>query len=149
MVVQTFYNGVTEPMRSMIDTAVGGTLMSKTEEAAFNLIEEMGLDKYQRSSEHGQLKRARSKFDVDALTLLTKKMDVMTQKLGRLNVSAVNSCAPSPTCDRCGFHGHVIENCQNRNPFVTSPSAHVASMNNFQPRLTHDSYSNSYNPSWK
>ena len=39
MVVQTFYNGVTEPVRSMINAAAGGTLISKTEEEAFNLID--------------------------------------------------------------------------------------------------------------
>ena len=47
MVVQTFYNGVTQPVWSMIDAAVGGTLISKTEEEAYNLIEEMALNNYQ------------------------------------------------------------------------------------------------------
>jgi len=46
MVVQTFYNEVTQPVRSMIDAAAGGTLMSKTEEEAYNLIEEMTLNNY-------------------------------------------------------------------------------------------------------
>jgi len=46
MVVQTFYNGVTQPARTMIDAATGGTLMSKTEEEAYNLIEEMALNNY-------------------------------------------------------------------------------------------------------
>jgi len=31
----------------MIDAAVGGTLISKTEEEAYNLIEEMALNNYQ------------------------------------------------------------------------------------------------------
>ena len=44
MVVHTFYNGVTQPVGSMIDEAVGGTLMSKMEEEAYNLIEEMALN---------------------------------------------------------------------------------------------------------
>jgi len=38
MAVQTFYNGVTQPVRSMVDVATGGTLMSKTEEEDFNMI---------------------------------------------------------------------------------------------------------------
>ena len=46
MMVQTFYNGVTQPVRSMIDVAVGGTLMRKMEEEAYNLIEEMTLNNY-------------------------------------------------------------------------------------------------------
>ena len=83
MVVQTFYNGVTQPMRSMIDAAAGGTLMSKTEELAYNLIEEMALNNYQLSNERGQPKRVGGKYDIDALTLLTTKMDAMTQKLDK------------------------------------------------------------------
>ena len=50
MVVQTFYNGVTQPVHSMIDAAVGGTLMSKIEEEAYNLIEEMALNNFQWSN---------------------------------------------------------------------------------------------------
>ena len=51
MVVQTFYNGVTRLVRSMIDAAAVGTLMSKTEEEAYNLIEEMALNNYHWSNE--------------------------------------------------------------------------------------------------
>jgi len=41
MIVQAFYNVVTKPVRSTIDVAAGGTLMNKTEDEAYNLIEEM------------------------------------------------------------------------------------------------------------
>jgi len=149
MVVRTFYNGVTQLVGSMIDAAVGGTLMSKTEDEAYNLIEEMALNKHQWSNERGQPKRVEGNFDVDALTLLTTKMDATTQNLDKLNVSAVNSYAPSLICDRCGFRDHVIENCQVGYPFTASPSEHVAYVNNFQPKLNHDPYSNYYNRSWK
>jgi len=47
MVVQIFYNRVTQPVRSMIDVAAGGTLMSKMKEETYNLIEEMALNDYQ------------------------------------------------------------------------------------------------------
>jgi len=75
MVVQTFYNWVTQPVRSMIDVAAGGTLVCKTEEEAYNLIEEMALNNYQWSNERGQRKRVGGKYEIDALTLLTTKMD--------------------------------------------------------------------------
>ena len=52
----------------MIDAATRGTLMSKTEEEAFNLIEEMALNNYQWSSEHGQPNRIGCKYDIDVLT---------------------------------------------------------------------------------
>ena len=86
MVVQTFYNGVTQPVRSMIDAAAGGTLMSKTEEEAYNLIEEMALNNFQWSSERTQPKRVGGKFELDAITLLTAKMDAMTQKLSLIHI---------------------------------------------------------------
>jgi len=133
----------------MIDAAAGGILMSKTEEEAYNLIKKMALNNYQWSSEHGQPKRVRGKYDIDALTLLTVKMNAMTQKLDKLNVNAVNSCALSPCCDRCGSLDHLTKNCQVGNPFASPHVEHAAYVNNFQPRLNHDPYSNSYNPSWK
>ena len=46
MIVQIFYNGITQVMRSMIDAAVNGTLMSNTEDEVYNLIEEMALNHY-------------------------------------------------------------------------------------------------------
>jgi len=49
-------------VRSIIDAAAGGTLMSKMEEEAYNLIKEMALNNYQWSSEHGQPKRVGGKL---------------------------------------------------------------------------------------
>jgi len=123
--------------------------MSKTEEEAYNLIEEMALNNYQWSNERRQPKRVGGKYEIDALTLLTAKMDAMTQKSDKLNVNAVNSCAPFPLCDRCGSLEHVSENCQVGNPFASPHVEHATYVNNFQHRPNHDPYSNSYNLGWK
>jgi len=123
--------------------------MSKTEDEAYNLIEEIVINNYQGSNKRGQAKSIGGKFDVDALTLLTAKIDGITQRLDKLNVNAMNSCALFPTCDKCGSHDHMNENCQVGKPFAPSPSDNVAYVNNFQPKLNHNPYSNTYNPSWK
>jgi len=47
MLVQAFYNGVTQLIRFTIDEPGGGTLMNKTEDKAYNLIEEIALNNYQ------------------------------------------------------------------------------------------------------
>jgi len=47
--VQTFYNGVTQPLRSTIDATAAGTLVNKTEHEAYNLIEEITLNNLQWS----------------------------------------------------------------------------------------------------
>jgi len=50
MIIHTFYNGVTQSVRSTIDAATGGTLMNKTEDKAYNLIEKMELNNFQWST---------------------------------------------------------------------------------------------------
>jgi len=107
----------------------------------------MTLNNYQWSHEHNQPKIVGGKFDDIALTLLIAKMDAMNQRLDRLNGHALNSCALSPTCDRCGSYDHVAVNCQVGNLFAPSPNEHVVYVNNFQPRSSLDPYANTYNTS--
>jgi len=56
MILQTLYNGVTQPLRSTIDAATRGPLMNKAEDAAYNFIEEMALNNFQLSSKIAQHK---------------------------------------------------------------------------------------------
>ena len=47
--MQTFYNCITQAMRSMIDTAMGDMLMNKSNNEAYNVIEEMAINNYKGS----------------------------------------------------------------------------------------------------
>ena len=47
LLVQTFYNGLNSPTRNMADAAAGGTIMRKTPEEAYELLEEMASNSYQ------------------------------------------------------------------------------------------------------
>ena len=69
-------------------------------------------------------------------------MDAMTQKLDKLNVNALIPCTPSPLYDKCGSLEHVSENSPVGNPFAFPHVEHAAYVNNFQPRPSHDPYSN-------
>jgi len=89
-------------MRSTIDAAAGGTLMNKTEDEAYNLIEEVALNNYQWSNKRSQPKRVRDKLELYAIALLNAKVDAMSQTLERLNVNSVSSNCPSPSCEICG-----------------------------------------------
>jgi len=90
--------------------------MSKTEDEAYSLIEEMALNNFQWSSKRTQPKRVGGKFEIDTLTLLSTKVDAMTQRLDRLNVNSVNSNALSPY-DTCGSIEHITLHCPVRSPF--------------------------------
>ena len=76
--MQTFYNGVTQPVWSTIDVAAGGTLMNKMEDEAYNLIEKIALNNYQWPNVRGQFKRVGGTLEFDALTLLSTKVDAIT-----------------------------------------------------------------------
>ena len=115
MTIQAFYNGVNQPVRPTIDVVAGGTLMNKTEDEAYNLIEEMTLNNFQWSTERGQPKRVGGKLEVDALTLLSAKANAMSQRLDQMNVNAMNSSAPS-LYEISGSIKHVTLNCQVGSP---------------------------------
>ena len=119
MIIQAFYNGVTQVVRSTIDAAVGGTLMSKIEDEAYNLIEEMALNNFQWSSERAQPRRVGGKLEV-AFTLLFAKVHAMTQRLNQLNVNVANSSASSP-CEICCSIEHISLHCPVRSPLFHGP----------------------------
>ncbi|KAH9744682.1 hypothetical protein KPL70_003808 [Citrus sinensis] len=53
--VQTFCNGLRSNTKTIIDVAAGGTLIGKTPEAAYELLEEMASNNYQWSSEGNKI----------------------------------------------------------------------------------------------
>jgi len=69
-------------------------LINKTEDAAYNLIEEITLNNFRWSTERGQPKRVGGKLKVDTLTLLSAKVDATIQRLHHINANVVNSSAP-------------------------------------------------------
>jgi len=107
----------------------------------------MTLNTYQSSNERTPSNKARGKFDVTALALLTAKIAFMTHKPDLLNVNEVNVYAPFHTCGKYGSFDHVTLNCQVSNCFAQSSAKQVTNANNFQPRPNHDQHLNSYNPS--
>ena len=118
--------------------------MNKTEDKVYNLREEMELNNFQWSTERGQPKRVGDKLEVDALTLLSVKVDAMTQRFDHMNVNAVSFSAPPP-CEIYGSIDHLTLNCQVGSPFAQDTNK-VNYVNNFNSRPTNDPYSNTYNP---
>ena len=68
---------MTQSVRSTIYAAAGGTLINKTEDEAYNLMEEMARNNFW-STERGQPKQVGGKLEADALILLSAKVDAMT-----------------------------------------------------------------------
>lgn len=105
--MQTFYDGVTQPIWSTINAAVASTLMNKTKDKTYNLIEDMTLNNYQWLNERGQPRRVRGKLEVDFFA-----KDTMTPRLDRLNVNALSSSVSPPLCEICSSVDNLIINCK-------------------------------------
>ncbi|KAJ8768975.1 hypothetical protein K2173_023970 [Erythroxylum novogranatense] len=146
----TFYTGMNPSTRSTIDTATGGSLMRKTPDQAYRLIDKMATSSFQYHSERHS-KRPTGARVVDNTVVLSAQMDVLMKKLDNLMhsvrggaSSSLRSCA---VCEHCGGDSHASSECQVGNPFAQeSEEAHYVGNYNRQ-RL--DPYSNTYNPGWR
>ncbi|XP_010667891.1 uncharacterized protein LOC104884885 [Beta vulgaris subsp. vulgaris] len=87
LLIQTFYNGLAHEVRISIDAAAGGALMGKTAAQAQALFEEMTANSYHWSSERSTSKKG-SKYEVDAITSLSSKVDALSQQIKNISVGA-------------------------------------------------------------
>ncbi|GLT96150.1 hypothetical protein SLE2022_137950 [Rubroshorea leprosula] len=69
--VQTFYNDITPPNRSIIDAAARGNLMTKSTEEGYKLLDEMASNSYQWTNDRAT-KKGVGLHNVDAFTYLLK-----------------------------------------------------------------------------
>lgn len=87
-------------MKISIDAAAGSALMGKSIEAAKALLEDMASNNYHWSSERAAPKKSSSRYEVDAMTLLTSKVDALAQRLDR--VDTPNPIGIRAICETCG-----------------------------------------------
>ncbi|XP_023892547.2 uncharacterized protein LOC112004530 [Quercus suber] len=75
--VQTFYNGLGATNRSMVDATAGGALMSKTHEAAYELLEELASNNYQWPTERAMPRKTAGVLELDSITSLATQMEII------------------------------------------------------------------------
>lgn len=79
--VQTFYNGLQSATRTSIDAAAGGTLMKKSPEEAYELVEEMATNNYQWPSDRVQPKRIQGVHELDSISALTAQVANLSKQI--------------------------------------------------------------------
>jgi len=77
LLVQTFYNGLEQSVKISVDATAGGALMRKSIEVAKGLLEDMTSSNYHWSSKRITPKRSSGKYDVDSVTFLANRVDVL------------------------------------------------------------------------
>ena len=90
--------------------------MSKTQDEAYDLLEEMAMHKYQWPNERQVPKRALGVHEIDAKLALSVQVQSLTQQLKAAQVTS-KIAQVIVVCELCAGQ-HPSEECQQGNPFV-------------------------------
>ncbi|KAF7814830.1 uncharacterized protein G2W53_028799 [Senna tora] len=82
--VQTFYNGLSSEIRTSIDAAAGGALMSKPIDAAYTLLETMLSNNHQWHSDRHVHARVAGVQDFDMFASLSSQIVILTKEVKSL-----------------------------------------------------------------
>jgi len=91
--------------------------MNKNYTTTYGLIEDMAQNHYKWTNERtitifSPSKKEASMNENSSFDHLSAKVDALTQKFDRMNISAVTPAPISPPCKICGIFGHASIKCQ-------------------------------------
>ncbi|KAL4386036.1 hypothetical protein GQ457_09G016930 [Hibiscus cannabinus] len=80
-----FYNGVNAPTRMMLDASANGTLLDKSPEEAFEILDRISNNDYQfPTSRLGSGRRTSGKLELDANDSVSAQLSAITNLLKNL-----------------------------------------------------------------
>ena len=129
----------------MIDAAVGGSLIGKERDEAYELLEEMASNNYQCRSERVTPKKVAGVHKVDTISVIHAQFVLLTKAFGAYNVSAIHTSNSVYDSD---VGGQTSGDSQVGNLFAFGQNEQTNYLNNFQ-RSNNNLYSNTYNPAWR
>ncbi|XP_050888264.1 uncharacterized protein LOC127093380 [Lathyrus oleraceus] len=99
-----------------LSVAVGGALMDKPYDEAYELIENMTQNHFQWGRERVAVEKPITKsgmYEVNGIDCVNAKVDALTQKFESLARTPVATVAAiTPNCELCGTPGHTNIDCQ-------------------------------------
>ncbi|XP_042379899.1 uncharacterized protein LOC121972279 [Zingiber officinale] len=116
LVLHTFYNRINYHTKVSINSTAGGALINKSLDETEEIIENVPQNHHQWASERsggsfsGNPIKVLGKFDIDAVTLMSAKLDALTKKfqaMGNNNTANVIVCV----CETCGSMNHAKDTC--------------------------------------
>jgi len=155
--VQSFYEGLTEPNGKMVDASCGGTYMMKSEDEAWTLFENLSNNSIQHASTRRRAPAPKAPkteglFEIGhSSDVVTQVVDAITRKLDQMMVA---SFAPNSThmytqhapCSFCSSPMHHINDCPTAGKFSDDS---IEQVNAAFSHPGNDPYSNTYNPGWR
>ena len=143
MQVHTFYNGLRNTTRTMIDASAGGALMKKTTDQAYEILEDAATNTNQWPREKATPVNAVGGSDNAVLNNLVNHVAQLTKQLNRQPGTA-NAIQTNPweLCEFCGGHHNSTE-CQSGNSTVEQ-AQYVSRFNQNQSQQQRPYGGNSY-----
>ncbi|KAL4281894.1 hypothetical protein GQ457_03G020300 [Hibiscus cannabinus] len=139
--VVMFYNGVNAPTRMMLDASANGTLLDKSLEEAFDILDRVASNDYQfPTTRLGAGRRAPGMLDVDANDSVSAQLSAITHMLKNLQKPTDVRDAKAVSCVHCEGKHHA-----NDCPTMYESANYVGNYN----RNATNPYSNTYNPGWR
>ncbi|KAK8578894.1 hypothetical protein V6N12_069238 [Hibiscus sabdariffa] len=139
--VVMFYNGVNAPARMMLDASANGTLLDKSPEEAFDILDRIANNDYQfPTSRLGTGRRTPGKLDLDTNDPVSAQLSAITNMLKNLQRPTDVGDAKAVSCIHCEGNHHA-----NDCPTMHESASYVGNFN----RNTNNPYSNTYNPGWR
>ena len=153
MLVNHFYDGMSPPMKQLLETMCGGDFLNKLPEEALDFLNYVAeTSKAWDEPSPREAERLRPSSHQKGVmyispedTEMKTKLSILTQRLDELEMKnqhekqAVSELSASrPSCFNCQSNSHPEEHCQEH--------AHVLNQNNSPINAL---YGNTYNPGWK
>ncbi|KAL4313476.1 hypothetical protein GQ457_01G019270 [Hibiscus cannabinus] len=133
-----FYNGVNAPTRMMLDASANGTLLDKSPEEAFEILDRIANNDYQfPTSRLGSGRRTSGKLELDANDSVSAQLSAITNILKNLQKPSDVREAKALSCIHCEGNHHATD-C----PVMHEQASYLGNYN----RNSNNPYSNTYNP---
>ncbi|KAL4386489.1 hypothetical protein GQ457_09G021370 [Hibiscus cannabinus] len=139
--VVMFYNGVNAPTRMMLDASANGTMLDKSPEEAFEILDRIANNDYQfPTARLGSGRRTSGKLELDANDAVSAQLSAITNLLKNLQKPSDVREAKALSCNHCEGNHHATD-C----PVMHEQASYMGNYN----RNSNNPYSNNYNPGWR
>ena len=127
MLVNHFYDGISPPMKQLVETMCGGNFLSKHPDEAMDYLHYIAetskaWDEPRPTKDEGQRylnNQGETIHTISEDTLMREKLIILTRRMDKMEMkNQHNSCsvnelsASQPSCYNHQSHGHYGENCQ-------------------------------------
>ncbi|XP_058202597.1 uncharacterized protein LOC131317035 [Rhododendron vialii] len=160
--VQSFYQGLMEPHRQLVDSSSGGTFLHKNVNDAWKLFENLSENSQHRASSLRHSRGAASSsskqrgvYEVQPSNDLTHQVAALTKTLKELITSGQHPLPVGhhpPTfqevCGICASPMHYITDCPSASQYPEFVQEQVSAAQGFS-RPSYDPFSPTYNAGWK